>query len=122
MKNTVSKGILFYLFVLLSIIVGVLCIFVGIMVLSPGTEILGFSYTINNAYNYYIKAEVNQGTESATSKYIDDLISEGKIEKFIIANNTKEEKTTTKKVDSAEKKAPEAKKVSVKKDTKKAAK
>ena len=84
MKNTVSKGILFYLFVLLSIIVGVLCIFAGIMVLSPGTEIFGFSYTINNAYNYYIKAEVNQGTGSATSKYIDDLISEGKIEKFVI--------------------------------------
>lgn len=79
MKNTVSKGILFYLLVLLSIIVGVLCIFAGIMVLSPGTEIFGFSYTVNNTYNYYLKAQVNQ-----TDKYIDELIASGKITKFVI--------------------------------------
>lgn len=80
------------------------------------------NYYSNLANMYGMKVEEVKKALGANEARIKEQLIQGKIEKFIIANNTKEEKTPTKKVDSAEKKAPEAKKVSVKKDTKKAAK
>lgn len=82
MKKTVGKGILFYLFVLLSIVCGVLCIFAGILIFSPGAEIFGLSYSHSKVETYYQKvADDNQ------NRFIGQLISESKIEKIIIESD-----------------------------------
>lgn len=75
MKNTVSKGILYYIFLFLAIIVGVACVIVAIMIFSPGTEIFGISYYINNQ-KYEIK---NIDANDSSSAYISNLISNGSI-------------------------------------------
>ncbi len=79
MKKTVGKGILFYLFVLFSIAFGVLCIFAGILIFSPGAEIFGISYSYSKAETFYQKIAVEDKTEN-----ISQLIKEGKITKFVI--------------------------------------
>ena len=44
MKSTVNKGILFYILLLCSIVVGIACVIMAILIFSPGTEIFGISY------------------------------------------------------------------------------
>lgn len=79
MKSTVGKGLLFYLFVLLSIVFGVFCIFVGILIFSPGTEIFGISYSFSKDEVYYQKT-----TNNNESVFIDDLIKQNKLTKLVI--------------------------------------
>ena len=52
MKNTVGKGLFFYILTFLGVIVGVACLFMAVLVLSPGTEIFGISYYYENNFRY----------------------------------------------------------------------
>lgn len=80
MKNTVTKGLVYYLFVLLSVVFGVLCIFAGILIFSPGTEIFGFSYSYNKDSVYYLTSDPT----NSSSEYLDTLIDNGNLTKIII--------------------------------------
>ena len=79
MKKTVGKGILFYLFVLFSIAFGILCIFAGILIFSPGAEIFGISYSFSKAETFYQKVTIDDKTET-----ISQLINDGQIAKIVI--------------------------------------
>ena len=88
-------------------------------------------YYANLANMYGMKVEEVKKALGANEARIKEQLIQGKIERFIIANNTKEEKKVesaekkapAKKAAGAEKKAPAAKKASTaKKETKKAAK
>lgn len=76
MKSTVNKGIVFYIFLLLAVIVGVACVFVAILIFSPGTEIFGISYINNNVNSEILYSD---STLVEQSEYIDTLIEIGKI-------------------------------------------
>ena len=83
MKNTVSKGILFYIFMLIAVVLGVLCILGAILIFSPGTEIFGMSYYVNHT-NLPIKTTLD-GNENAIN--IDDLFDRGQIETISVTTN-----------------------------------
>ena len=75
MKKTVGRGILFYILILVGVIGGVGCVLAAIMIFSPGTEILGFSYYVNHA-SYEIKEMDNQT--------VHNLIVSGQVENIDI--------------------------------------
>ena len=94
MKNTVSKGLFFYILTFLGVIVGVACLFMAILVLSPGTEIFGISYYYEDTFNYVDTYTDNNG-ENITKKinivnyardnenkliYFQDLVNGKKVE------------------------------------------
>lgn len=80
MKNTVSKGILYYIFILAAVILGVACVFMAIMFFSPGTQIFGISYFVDN--NEYNIEHINNADDS--SSYIHDLVIAGQIQTITI--------------------------------------
>lgn len=84
MKNTVSKGIFFYIFILLGIVVGVACVLVSIIMFSPGTEIFGISYYKNNAE---ITLREFNASEILVDQDLDAYISDGRITTIEIKTN-----------------------------------
>ena len=75
MKNTVSKGFIYYLFLLFSIVCGVACIFGAILLFSPGTSLFGIKYVNQNLESQYIYEDIYDDS----SAKLHDLIAEGKI-------------------------------------------
>ncbi len=83
MKNTVSKGILFYIFLLIAVVLGVLCVIGAVLVFSPGTEIFGISYYVNvNSQSVETAFDDNQN-----KRKIDDLFDQKQIETINITTN-----------------------------------
>lgn len=78
MKNTVSKGILFYVFMLIAVALGVLCVIGAILIFSPGTEIFGISYYVNHT---------SQQIEFVDDDRIDDLFDRGQIDTINVTTN-----------------------------------
>ena len=83
MKNTVSRGILFYIFLLIAVVLGVLCVLGAILIFSPGTEIFGISYYINTS-TQHIKTALN---DSNNQQSIDSLFTSGQIDTINITTN-----------------------------------
>ena len=69
MKSTVNKGILFYILLLCSIVVGIACVIMAILIFSPGTEIFGISY-----YGKKVYSSVTKISAEENSAYIDTLV------------------------------------------------
>lgn len=82
MKNTVGKGIVFYLFILIAIILGVICLIASIMVFSPGTSIFGFCYFKHNVNQFVANYKVVNNYEYAGS--IHEGIENGQIKKIVL--------------------------------------
>ncbi len=82
MKSTVNKGILFYILLLCSIVVGVACIIMAILIFSPGTEIFGISY-----YGKKIESSVTKISTDENSSYIDALVENNMIDTFNITTD-----------------------------------
>lgn len=83
MKNTVSRGILFYIFLLIAVVLGVLCVLGAILIFSPGTEIFGISYYINTSAQR-IETALN---DSGNQQSIDSLFTSGQIDTINITTN-----------------------------------
>ncbi len=83
MKNTVSKGILFYIFLLFAVVVGVLCVICAILIFSPGTEIFGISYYVNVS-NQSIKTALD---DNNNEQNIHSLFTSGQINNIDITTN-----------------------------------
>lgn len=75
MKNTVSKGFVYYLFLLASIVCGVACIFGAILLFSPGTSLFGIKYINHNLESQFLYEDIYDDQ----SAMLDTLITEGKI-------------------------------------------
>lgn len=83
MKNTVSRGILFYIFLLIAVVLGVLCVLGAILIFSPGTEIFGISYYVNTSAQR-IETALN---DSGNQQSIDSLFTSGQIDTINITTN-----------------------------------
>ena len=97
MKNTVGKGLFFYILIFLGVIVGVACIFMAILVLSPGTELFGISYYYQDEFKWN-DSYIDTNNEEVTKKvdtinylrtsdgitYFQKLIKENHKFKFVI--------------------------------------
>ncbi len=83
MKNTVSRGILFYIFLLIAVVLGVLCVLGAILIFSPGTEIFGISYYVNTSAQR-IETTLN---DSGNQQSIDSLFTSGQIDTINITTN-----------------------------------
>ena len=79
MKSTVNKGILFYILLLCSIVVGIACVIMAILIFSPGTEIFGISY-----YGKKVDSSVTKISAEENSAYIDTLVENNLINSFNI--------------------------------------
>ncbi len=82
MKSTVNKGILFYILLLCSIVVGIACVIMAILIFSPGTEIFGISY-----YGKKIDSSVTKISNDENSAYIDTLVNNNSIDTFNITTD-----------------------------------
>ena len=83
MKNTVSRGILYYVFLLIAVVLGVLCVIGAILIFSPGTEIFGISYYINTSTQSIEKTHLDNGNEQS----IDSLFKSASIDVVNITTN-----------------------------------
>ncbi len=83
MKNTVSRGILYYVFLLIAVVLGVLCVIGAILMFSPGTEIFGISYYINTSTQSIEKTHLDNGNEQS----IDSLFKSASIDVVNITTN-----------------------------------
>ena len=84
MKNTVSRGILFYLLILLGTILGIACILICIVMFSPGTKIFGVSYFRNNSV---LKIEEFNASEVDVNQSISQYIADGRIQTIEIKSD-----------------------------------
>ncbi len=82
MKNTVNKGILFYILLLCSIVTGIASVIVAILIFSPGTEIFGISY-----YGKRVESSVTKVSIDENSSYIDTLVDNNMIDTFNITTD-----------------------------------
>lgn len=82
MKSTVNKGILFYFLLLCTIVLGVACIIMTILIFSPGTELFGISYYGKKVDSYYAKASSEENAE-----YLDYLVNNNQLETFNISSD-----------------------------------
>lgn len=82
MKNTVGKGIFFYILIFLAVVVGVLCIFMSILVFSPGTSLFGIAYFSNNSEKTVNEYTIDgkDGSFSITDAMQNDTIKKIRIE------------------------------------------
>lgn len=84
MKNTVSKGILFYLLIFVGVILGIGCILMCILMFSPGAKIFGISYFRNNDVLEITKFQVSQ---VAQEENLHNYIVDGRIQTIEIKTN-----------------------------------
>ena len=82
-SKTVSRGILYYIFLLIAVVVGVLCIIGAILLLSPGTEIFGISY-----YNRFDTTNITTVADENQQSYeIDQLFDSGRVDVVNVTTN-----------------------------------
>lgn len=84
MKNTVSKGILFYLLIFIGVILGIACILMCILMFSPGTKIFGISYFRNNDR---IEISTFKASQVSGELSLHNYITDGSIETIEIKTN-----------------------------------
>src|SRR5574344_331487 len=88
MKNSVSKGILYYIFVLLAVVMGVACIFGCILVFSPGTYLFGICYVNGNVEVRYDRVDsTNPGSQYLNTLYNSGLVKNISLTSDIVGIN-----------------------------------